>query len=1000
MPEKPCDQISAFFDGELADDEAEQFCLHLEGCDTCPDELEDMLQLAALHRRYPRHVSMFRRPWLMAGTAMAAAAALVFGYLAPPERGGPDGASEQLAMEFTTSLDENRKIAGRLSYGPADGYRIYSVPRSDDGNAEQELSSRLVGLLEESHEYRGAAAASLLMKSHEQVEKFLDLAEESPDALSDRALLLLQIGGKERAERAVVLLSRALDENPEHPQALWNRGLALESLHLEFGAAAAFDAVARLGEPGWSEEARRRADALRKTYNDRKRSWNDMHDKGRQMVERGTLLSASDVREQPSLARHYLYEAIRTARNVGRVEELRPRAELLDGIYQTDVLGRLIDRVASSDFTVRGPLAAQYFEAWKAPRKARSAENEGRIVQFLDRLRAAGQPDILLGALRYSTKDYQQSDEYFAEYRRVARELDDPWFVLVAEEKRAGSRIDAGRFMLAIELLRAALQTCEVRPIDYRCVRLERLLGKAHLEQHRRSLADHFIEASSERARRYGDHFQLLMLLPQRARLLHLRDDVTGGWLPLARAYLEERPALERSCAYQVGVHTILAQMLINGNRFEEARSEMDRTRGLVGPGKSCSDGEPPLDLERATVRAHLLQAPGSGDAAAVTALRTALGELRIKRSGWPGALAYIDYLEGRLLIDREPETGKTLLRRAIARAADVGDDIAAKKARAYSYSVLVQSAARRGEHGDALTLLAEEIESPPPGSCAVGLAREESLLIVARGPNGTQRASVRPLEPGELLPGDWSVPGDIAAVLDGCDQVDVYARAPFFGKAMLLPDTLAWRFRTRPASQPSPQPAKRRIVIVANVESPPEEDLPPLHSDVPAPYPDDEQWILGPRATPSQVLGAMVDATEIEIRAHGGDGFGINHVVLSRDSDDEYRLTADKVRAQTLQGAPVVVLGACHAGSSSRHFHETWGLATAFREAGARAVFASPEPVADLPADAFFAAVRAAVRKGTPPAIALRDQRLAQKSSAKESSSEHNWVRSVVVFE
>src|SRR3954464_4828153 len=45
---EPCDQLSAFLDGELPEAEAAAFRLHLADCPDCPARLDSALQLAGL----------------------------------------------------------------------------------------------------------------------------------------------------------------------------------------------------------------------------------------------------------------------------------------------------------------------------------------------------------------------------------------------------------------------------------------------------------------------------------------------------------------------------------------------------------------------------------------------------------------------------------------------------------------------------------------------------------------------------------------------------------------------------------------------------------------------------------------------------------------------------------------------------------------------------------------------------------------------------------------
>ena len=1059
-----CDRLYEFIDGELSDSDAQEFRLHLAECQICPDELEDMLQLAALQDELYGDDARLKNPtpkpppplpsptpplpprspsppptllssssmatmeapppsvpstatpvgdsslvpfcpWLVpfrkvaVAVVLAAVAVTVLVVVGAEWRGatGPDGGStdgpdQAIAANFIAALGETRKIEGRLSYAPADRYRHYDVQRNGTGAVEKIPYSVIAGM-EERAVHRGMAAASLLMGNLDRVEEHLDRAGETPDTWSDRALLLLKRGKKQDLEEAVVLLERALAEDPEHAQAWWNRGLVLEALGLELQAAEAFDTVAGFGEEGWSTEARNRARALRQLQKDRKDTWYDLHRRGEIMTRGGRLLTADDVETQPGVVRHHLYEAIRTASDAERVQALRPLAEAVDRAHRTDALGRLVDRVTSSDFSARGPLAREYAVFFHDAKKAQDPVSRPRIEQLLGQLRADdAYGDILLGALRYATPDYRASARYFAEYRELAHNLDDPWFALVADEQEANLLLRRGENHDVIELLTGELESCQ--SLAFRCVRLEYLLASAYIALNRPGPANRFIEDGWKRARSAKEYFYQLKLLSRLGRVLHMSDDVAGRWFPVVRDYFYERGKREANCVFQYGIHVTLAQIAINANRHGAERREMDRARALVGPDRLCPE-EPPMDLERAIVLAFLLRSADGGSASEVSRLRSGLGELRTRFRDKPGHLVLLDHLEGRLLIDRDQDKGQELLEQAIVRAARHSDDPMARKARGYSYSVLVHSVARRGEYLRALELLADEVGLPAPPSCSLGLAREESLLIVARGRDGGVHAAVTSLGPDEMVSDDWTVPPEFVRVLDGCERVDVYARAPFLGKAMLLPGSMAWRFRVaRTGDLPSP-PAERRIVVVSDIIAPEHLKLDTLRSrHSPA---AGAIWIRGENATPTRVLEAISDATEIEIRAHGITELGVTHLVLSPGRGDrDYSLSAEQIRSRTLTGAPVVVLGACEAGSSARYSHESWGLAPAFIEAGARAVFASPAPIQDLDADAFFAAIRDAVARGVEPAVALRDRRQARKLSTGEFS----WVDRVVVFE
>jgi hypothetical protein len=102
------------------------------------------------------------------------------------------------------------------------------------------------------------------------------------------------------------------------------------------------------------------------------------------------------------------------------------------------------------------------------------------------------------------------------------------------------------------------------------------------------------------------------------------------------------------------------------------------------------------------------------------------------------------------------------------------------------------------------------------------------------------------------------------------------------------------------------------------------------------------------------------------------------------------------EVRGSSLQGAPFVVLAACHAGHTAYVLHEPFSLPAAFIEAGARGVLAATVEIPDLEAGAFFNAVRERLRAGASPASALRDERVRWRREGRGAK----WLDSVLLFE
>jgi tetratricopeptide (TPR) repeat protein len=264
------DGLHAFADGELSPDEAARFRDHLATCAACASELHELMMLEAVgeppraaRSRAPavvhsleaaRHKRMRRILALAALVPVAAAAAfLIHAQLAPsPPR--PEVASLALEVEATRSFEP------RLAYGPADRHRTYDVARAAGARAHEQVPLATLAALESRGDEHGLAAGLALSGDTARAAEAIGKAGTSVDVQSDRAALLLAQGG--HAAEALAILDAVLAVRPGHPQALFNRGLALRDLGQPRAAAQAFERAAAAGEPGWSDEARARARAL------------------------------------------------------------------------------------------------------------------------------------------------------------------------------------------------------------------------------------------------------------------------------------------------------------------------------------------------------------------------------------------------------------------------------------------------------------------------------------------------------------------------------------------------------------------------------------------------------------------------------------------------------------------------------------------------------------------------------------------------------------------
>ncbi len=977
-------RVQALADGELDPAERDEVRAHLAECAPCQQELAEALQLAALEvaarnvRLEPAAVIRppRRRVYALAGTLAAVAAAAA--WLTLP-RDEPD-APTALAM----ALAPNRGIEARLSWAPAAEHRPYDVARAgDDGS--QRLPLALLAQLEARGDLHGIGALYLLSGDARQAARYLR-SGQSVDVASDRAALELARGN---AEAALSAAGAVLDRQPDHAAARWNRALALRDLGLLRGAAEDLRALAGRGEPGWSAEARARADALDREADARAGLADRMLAGGTELVQGGAGFSLDDARAMPGLARLFLYDAIRTATTRERVLALRPLADALDenaattGGAQRGVLARAVERAAGARFATRAPLATTYAELMNGTPPAARA-------RYLAALRAAGQNDILFGALiRLGPVRGTAAASDLPELARLARASGDHWFELLAAEQEARVLATRGDLLAAEAVLLRGRDQCRVSAIPFRCVKLAAQLVDIYIILHRFDEARRVVSDGWAAATGSGGWLLEQEILPQLADLHELNDDARGSGLALTRAYAGEMVLRNPDdCSLRVWAQTRIAMVLVNQLRIDDARRELAAARP---PGQPCAEAGG--DIVSSFVRAHLLRSGGTD--AEVAALRADIAGLRADAPSAQRAL--LDHVEGRLLIERAPAEAEALLATAI-RAADAlpGWSVEGRKARAYSYSVLTLDAARRGDATRAMTLLAEESGLPAPRRCALGVAVEDRLqMVVARGPDGSDSLHFDADRDTPAIDPATLVPRALVDRLAGCPVVDVLARSPVHGSARLLPDGFAWRYRaarSRPLAAPLGTPHR---LVVADAQPPAQLELPRLASWTEH---GGDRRLTAADATPSRVLAAMRDATEIEVHAHGMVNLGqadASFLALSEESGGRYALTAGDVRAASLNGAPLVVLAACHAARGASVVHEPWSLPAAFVFAGARAVIAPAAPVPDRDAAAFFADVRARVERGDDAAVALRDARLGWLSAGGAA-----WVRDLIVFE
>ncbi|MDY7228723.1 CHAT domain-containing protein [Hyalangium rubrum] len=988
---RPCDQVELFVDGELPLEEADAFRFHLPDCPRCQREMSNLMQLRLLGNRYveregtrevdavprPPVRARWMRPLLMASASLAAALVVL---VAVRQGSKPSFESDVWLLE------RPRLLEARVSYRDADRYRSMESRSMGSKGASARLPHGDLGILEE-RDPRGLVAAYLVRGEPGLVElalQELDKLDEAPeprdssDLASDRAVAMWLKGNHEEALR---LLDAALEKNPRHAQALWNRGLVLRDLHLPLLAAQAFSEVAALNEEGWSGEAAKNAQDLREEQTKRYTRWNEGVEAGKALVNEAPDSLPTGFGQSPD-TRRFFYDAVRSAPNRERVLALLPLAQVLDERAGGSVLEGYVRRVAEADFSRRGPLAQDYAALVQGHLKGEARE------RFLSKLLESKEDDILLGAFF----DQGTAAHHLKRHEAIVAANPDPWFHLLLAHARAKLDRAQGRWTNATQVLLDARDRCPKPGLEYPCIYTKLDLSSLYIRLNQFEIARTHVEDGLKEARGSNAWKMESSLLWNLAQIARVRGEDS-----LARAYLKEFLERELLKGAQKDadtlrrVHQELAAIAIRQLRVDEARREIDAA------------------IDAASAVGETLSLPGSFDLADISRRKPAANDEqhltkaveKLQKGLSPGERLVAKHVLGRFYIERDVEKGSSLLRDLIqeAEAPQLREDGAARRARAYSFTSLLHEAGKRNAFEEALKLFAQEWGGELPRQCLLAVTADSGrLLLVARGVDGALEG--RHQELGKPLPVrlDKTVPEELKGLLRACPQVQVLARPPIHGRAGLLPPEMAWSYLTR---TPAPRPQRTGPAIhlvVSNVELPRDVPFKRLNPWRPTFGPNEQRRELsGAEATPSRVLEAMRDATEIDLVAHGtiNESTNASYLLLASEPDGP-ELGVAEVRAASLQGSPFVVLAACHAAHTASSFDSPFSLPAAFIEAGARGVLASTVEIPDQEAEKFFNAVRERMRSGTSPVQALREERLKWLSAGQGTQ----WLDSVLLFE
>ncbi len=973
----PCDSLGAFYAGELPPAEGDAVRDHLGGCERCQRELRQlMLESAAVVDAAPAPAPApprrrrSRGAWIAAAmvatAALAAAAVLVVPKLWP--------AHERAAPALAAALAASRGVEVRFSTPDADRYRPYDVARGVDGPAHEEIPLAVLAALEQAGDQPGLCAAVALTGDLVTAARACRASAASPAADSDRAALALLRG---EPEVALTLVSAALPAaagTAIERQLLWNGAVALRAMGLPLLSASWFDRVADRAEAGWAGEAATTRDLLRRDFASRRASTRAAWDQAKRMVADRTPMDLELVRLHPGFVRGHLLDAILSAGTAGELRGLGATATLLDERAGDHVLVEAIRR-ATARLPARAALARRYARL--------VAGTAGEDPRALAAALGPEDDDLRLGVRLRAAERGSPAPAAAVPLAILAERSGDRWLVLrVAELEARQLLYDDRRFRAAEQRIRAALVGCEPPTFADRCGRLQTLLAVVLAAEGRPDLARPHLERAAAHAAEENDWQLGTALLHSAAEVALVRraDDVDP--VLLAGAYLDEQALRSADCSSELYRHDFLAIAAINQNQPDVARDHVALATELTA-GRCASVGP---RINGVFAAAHVLQ--HGGDADRIAALRAAIAGVRTGTLTI-GERALLDHAEGRLVIEHDRAAGEDRLRAAINATSTTGDDLPLRRARTYSFTVLALDAGRRGDYRAALALLAEELGGSAPLRCTVGIVGEDRILVAAAGADGVATGRYADVPIGQAsLPAAGLVTPALASTLAGCDDVVVLAKGAYYGLSRLLPARLAWSYRS-PAGAGDRRGLPGTRLVVTGIDPPAALGLPTLRAE-----PDVQGAIVlrGAAATPTRVLAEARRADTVEIHAHGLIDVsepGAAALVLAPDARGDYALTADAVAGVRLERHPVVILGACHAGSIPRSL-EPWGLADAFISAGARAVIASPATLPDTDGAQALAAIAARVRGGATPAAAVREARLTRGG----------WLEELVLFE
>jgi cellulose synthase operon protein C len=808
-----------------------------------------------------------------------------------------------------------RRMAARLSYGPADRYRPFSAP-CDRQDCGVQLQHSDLARLERADDVRGLAAAYALAGDPGRGVKILESMPSSADVESDRAALLS--ADPARIADALAAVDRALRLDARHAPALWNRAILLDSIGLPLAAARGFRAVEALKEEGWSVEAAQRAERLDSLWRERVKAYRHA-DAEAERIKSGSLPSADTIATHPDRARLAFFVAVRDQPKGPPPSTLRGIADSLDRTSGTTSLAGLVDQ-------------------------------QEVLRQIRDLLKSDAVADVQT-------------------YQRLAEGTHDPWLIIRAHQRMGVALAAVSDPKGAIAAYQRALERCDQLWFPYVCLQTKVWLAYVHAGQ--RQLQD------ARRVALEAKNGAIKDAVPQweadANALLATIEDLRER-SSFARAYAEEAAAQSENCTAANNGREQLAKIALAEGDTEAARRQLssvvacpDRPRfgplGLEALASLAGDSSTGWQegfrwLTEEIARRRPTIAPASEDDALlrlfearamlardrhgarqqletlVKANATDDDRFQMIRLQASSALV-VDAAEHReldqALAGLEEMRGLEQGRRCVLGAAQDGGR--------WGYVVRSATGALAGAYVAKSTTGRSQPRPAVPAALIHALDGCDEVGVIATAPVLGQSR----LLPDEVAWGYLNTSDPPRTFVDPVERLVIWDVEP--------PATLGLQ---RLLAAPDTTPLPGRPQTVHHLRGPQ----------------------ATPRAALER-LGAA-DLIEWHVHGLFDPEISDAAILaLSPGDDGNAFLTGRDILGLRLTRRPGVILGACSAGLSARYGAYQWSLPLAFLQAGARWVIASPTAIEDAEAPRFFAAVWRAIALGASPAVALRDQRI-----------------------